>query len=135
MMATTASYGRELWSATESAASSLGDFDADGDADGGDFLAWQRGFGTTTGAIATLGDSDGDGDVDTSDVIRWARSFGDHPAMATSVRDNTASNATAESMAQLAAAVDFYFGSEGDGEFFTQSIGTRRTRRGVGVGR
>jgi hypothetical protein len=54
-----------------------GDFDADGDKDGADFLAWQRGFGAT-GAAATRanGNADGDADVDGADLAVWRSSFG-----------------------------------------------------------
>jgi len=53
-----------------------GDFDADGDADGADFLAWQRGFGALSGAVLTNGDSDFDGDVDNQDLGTWQQQFG-----------------------------------------------------------
>ncbi|MBA3482328.1 MAG: lamin tail domain-containing protein, partial [Pirellulales bacterium] len=54
-----------------------GDFDGDGDADGSDFLRWQRGLGTPalTGS-ATVGDADGDRDVDGSDLVLWRINFG-----------------------------------------------------------
>jgi len=44
------------------------DFDEDGDTDGVDFFAWQRGFGTLINATHADGDADGDGDVDTDDL-------------------------------------------------------------------
>jgi hypothetical protein len=46
--------------------SSPGDFDADGDVDGGDFLVWQRGFGTT---------------YDAADLADWKANFGTAPAI------------------------------------------------------
>jgi GH25 family lysozyme M1 (1,4-beta-N-acetylmuramidase) len=54
-----------------------GDFDQDGDADGADFLAWQRGVGKT-GAAATFasGNADGDSDVDAEDLSVWKSQFG-----------------------------------------------------------
>lgn len=52
------------------------DFDDDGDADGSDFLAWQRGFGTASGATGADGDADGDGDVDADDLKRWKERYG-----------------------------------------------------------
>jgi hypothetical protein len=53
------------------------DFDEDGDIDGRDFLAWQRGYGTPA-LLATKsdGDSDGDGDVDGVDLAEWQESYG-----------------------------------------------------------
>lgn len=55
---------------------STADFDADGDIDGSDFLAWQTGFGTATDASLAQGDSDGDGDVDAEDFQTWATQYG-----------------------------------------------------------
>jgi hypothetical protein len=51
------------------------DFDADGDVDGGDFLAWQLGLGMTTGATRADGDADRDGDVDGADLVVWRAGF------------------------------------------------------------
>jgi len=47
------------------------DFDTDGDTDGADFLAWQRGYGTTSNATKAQGDADNDGDVDGDDLRVW----------------------------------------------------------------
>jgi hypothetical protein len=58
-----------------------GDFNADGDVDGLDFLAWQRGLGTT-GALAGDGDADGDHDVDADDLNVWVDHFGQPPILA-----------------------------------------------------
>jgi hypothetical protein len=52
------------------------DFDEDGDGDGVDLLAWQRGFGIPSGATTADGDADGDGDVDEDDLDVWERHFG-----------------------------------------------------------
>jgi hypothetical protein len=51
------------------------DFDGDGDVDGGDFLAWQRGLGKPVGAMHAEGDADRDGDVDAADLTHWRSSF------------------------------------------------------------
>jgi len=52
------------------------DFDSDGDADGGDFLAWQRGNGLATGATKEQGDANGDGAVNADDLALWKSQFG-----------------------------------------------------------
>jgi hypothetical protein len=49
------------------------DSDGDGDVDGADFLAWQRGVGTTPPAA---GDADGNGVVDACDLAIWKQEFG-----------------------------------------------------------
>ncbi len=48
-------------------AGAAGDFDTDGDVDGADFLAWQRGFSTT---------------YDANDLTDWQTSYGQTPAVA-----------------------------------------------------
>lgn len=58
------------------------DFDEDGDVDGADFLAWQRGFGTTP---PTAGDADGNGVVDASDLAIWKQEFGTGVSAGTSL--------------------------------------------------
>lgn len=56
---------------------SSADFDTDGDIDGADFLAWQRGFGTPMpDATKADGDADNDTDVDSDDLAVWSGSFG-----------------------------------------------------------
>jgi hypothetical protein len=62
------------------------DFDDDGDVDGGDYLSWQRGLGTTIGATQTEGDADRDGDVDATDLTHWSFAFA---APAVSVGETT----------------------------------------------
>ncbi len=52
------------------------DFDEDGDVDGRDFLAWQRGTGTAIGATHSQGDADRDGDVDAADLAIWSEEYG-----------------------------------------------------------
>lgn len=49
------------------------DFDQDGDVDGADFLAWQRGFGN--GTTFAEGDANGDGAVDAEDLSIWRSQF------------------------------------------------------------
>jgi hypothetical protein len=52
------------------------DFDEEGDVDGADFLAWQRGLGINGGATLAQGDANYDGTVDDLDLIVWQQQFG-----------------------------------------------------------
>jgi hypothetical protein len=58
------------------------DFDGDGDIDGRDFLAWQRGFGLTIGALPEQGDANGDGAVNAADLGFWSSQYGSEPLSA-----------------------------------------------------
>ena len=51
------------------------DFDSDGDVDGADFLAWQRGFGATSDATPQQGDANADFQVDAEDFAIWQAGF------------------------------------------------------------
>jgi hypothetical protein len=59
-----------------------GDFDLDGDVDGADFLAWQRGFGITGTATVAQGDADGNHSVDGADLAIWRQNFGSGASVA-----------------------------------------------------
>ncbi len=59
-----------------------GDFDADDDVDGADFLAWQRGLGIATGATRAQGDSNQDGAVNSADLAVWSSQYGTMMAVA-----------------------------------------------------
>ncbi len=53
------------------------DFDQDSDADGFDFLSWQRGFGTLApNANKTDGDANNVTAVDGADLTLWQGQFG-----------------------------------------------------------
>jgi hypothetical protein len=67
------------------AVAETGDFDADGDVDGADFLRWQRGVGAATGATRGQGDSNGDGDVDAADLGAWKGQFASATAVVSGV--------------------------------------------------
>lgn len=60
------------------------DFDNDGDVDGRDFLAWQRGFGATSGATPDDGDANGDGAVNEADLQIWSSQYGSGASQAAS---------------------------------------------------
>lgn len=61
------------------AAADTGDFDADGDADGQDFLVWQLGLGLENGATRGDGDANGDFAVDAADLEIWQSQFVEAP--------------------------------------------------------
>ncbi|MCC7084490.1 MAG: hypothetical protein IT427_05740, partial [Pirellulales bacterium] len=65
----------ELYTTGEVTLLAPGDFDADGDVDGADFVAWQTHFPTLSGATLADGDGDGDGDVDGADFVLWQTHF------------------------------------------------------------
>lgn len=82
--------GRIDIGAFEVESSPSADFDADGDIDGSDFLAWQRGFGNSN-PLPSDGDADEDSDVDAADLAIWQSQFGQAtiPATATVTSEPT----------------------------------------------
>jgi subtilisin family serine protease/Tol biopolymer transport system component len=56
-----------------------GDYDADGDADGADFLRWQRTLGAPAVPIGSGADGDRSGVVDPADLSVWRTSFNGVP--------------------------------------------------------
>jgi hypothetical protein len=71
--------------------SSSGDYDADGDVDGSDFLEWQRTLGATGEDLPA--DGSRNGVVDAADLALWQQNFGqggDPPAPALSTPEPTA---------------------------------------------
>jgi hypothetical protein len=93
------------------------DFDEDGDVDGRDFLAWQRGFGTPAPtAVKADGDSDNDTDVDGADLLVWQEQYGEEELSAVSNEGSDPGDATPGRVI-----VDNFF----------QTAGTRETRYGL----
>ncbi len=64
------------WEVPEQLLGLPADLDVSGTVDGGDFLAWQRGFGQSDGGLNQLGDATGEGTVDDFDLWLWQRNFG-----------------------------------------------------------
>ncbi|QDT00720.1 FG-GAP-like repeat-containing protein [Adhaeretor mobilis] len=60
----------------ENIAPDAGDFDSNETIDGFDFLAWQRGHGTSDNATREQGDADADGDVEADDLNDWRGTYG-----------------------------------------------------------
>ena len=60
------------------------DFDVDGDVDGDDLLAWQDGFGITSGALKSQGDANADGIVNADDLTVWESQYSTVPPGAAS---------------------------------------------------
>jgi lysozyme len=51
------------------------DFDSDGDVDGKDYLAWQRGYGLASGATRAKGDANYNGAVTNVDLAIWQSQY------------------------------------------------------------
>jgi hypothetical protein len=64
-----------------------GDYDADGDVDGNDFLVWQRALGSTTNLAA---DGSKNGVVDGADLAVWRGSFPSAAGQAAAVPETSA---------------------------------------------
>jgi len=63
--------------AVDTTLATLGDYDRDQDVDGADFLAWQRGFGSTATPVGSGADGDLSGDVGSGDLAVWENHFGE----------------------------------------------------------
>ena len=78
------------------------DFNADGQVDGADFLAWQQGFGIAAGALPSQGDADGNGAVDAADLAAWQGQYGAViPPVAVVPEPSAAALATLAALAML----------------------------------
>ena len=87
-------FGRiDALAAADTALSTLGDYDRDHDVDGSDFLAWQRGFGSTASPVGSGADGDLNGMVDSGDLSVWESHYGE-TIPAPLVAASTASNST-----------------------------------------
>ncbi|MCH7751526.1 MAG: S8 family serine peptidase, partial [Planctomycetes bacterium] len=72
------------------------DFNEDGEINGFDFLAWQRGFGMTVNATAGDGDSNSDGAVDNADLADWEAEYGTGSSSAAATATVTATVQTGD---------------------------------------
>jgi hypothetical protein len=70
------SVGLAIGSIPPAPTSPPGDYDVDGDVDGGDFLNWQRQLGSTV-PTGTGADGSDNGMVDAADLQVWKEAFGD----------------------------------------------------------
>ncbi|BBO35326.1 ELWxxDGT repeat protein [Lacipirellula parvula] len=84
VVATTESTNSELWVADLTPPLS-GDYDGNGRVDGGDFLAWQRGFGGSATPAGSGADGDVNGTVGAGDLAVWKEHFGAGVAQTASV--------------------------------------------------
>jgi hypothetical protein len=93
-----------------------GDFDEDGDADGNDFLTWQRALGTRNWAV----DGNVDGVIDASDLDVWTSQFmptaGAAAVSTSSKRQPTPTPPSASQVSSTTAIADAVFAS---GDFTT----------------
>lgn len=81
----------------------IADFDSDGDVDGSDFLAWQRGFSKPSNVSLTDGDANGNGSVGANDLQIWTTQYGQPVALQASLlatsSASTESTSTTEPLA------------------------------------
>ena len=90
--------------AFESGATSA-DFDSDGDVDGSDFLAWQRGFGGAP-VFHADGDANVNGAVDAADLTVWQDTYGTSPSPLAAASASNEPSAVAGPLAEAVAATD-----------------------------
>jgi hypothetical protein len=78
------------------------DFDSDGDVDGRDFLAWQRGYGTPVpDAIKSDGDADDDTDVDGHDLAIWQNQYSAAEELVATMRADSSPSPTSSAILGL----------------------------------
>jgi predicted outer membrane repeat protein len=78
------------------------DFDGDGDVDGRDFLAWQRGYGIPApDAIKSDGDADDDTDVDGHDLTIWQNQYSAAEELAATQRAGTSPSPLSSALAGM----------------------------------
>ena len=87
------SYDLAVWRAS-SGFDAAGDADGDRDADGADYLIWQRNLGafTNNSPARSAADFDADGDVDGADFLTWQRGVGIEAQNATRRRGDSNNN-------------------------------------------
>lgn len=88
-------------SAVDATFSVSGDYNRDRDADGFDFLTWQRNFGSDADPVGSGADGDLSGDVGSGDLAVWESNYGDTiptPLAAASTAAESAAEITAEEL-------------------------------------
>lgn len=71
-------FGRiDALAAADTTLATLGDYDRDHDVDGSDFLAWQRGFGSTASPVGSGADGDLSGMIGSGDLSVWESHYGE----------------------------------------------------------
>jgi hypothetical protein len=80
---------------------SNGDYDGDGNVDGRDFLAWQRGFGSAAVPPGSGADGDGSGTVDGNDLNVWQESYAALPVSVVATTADTGEDAILPGVIQL----------------------------------
>lgn len=81
------------------------DFNEDGDVDGADFLALQRGLGIQTNALPGNGDANSDGAVSAEDLSMWLQGFSGGTVALAAVQSSD-DESDGENVPPLAAAID-----------------------------
>jgi ELWxxDGT repeat protein len=92
-------HGAELWVlGPDTELVARGDYDQDGDADGADFLKWQRNVGSRDATV----DGDGSGEIDGGDLQVWEENFGEFGEEAAAVSVLALNDAEDDSAATIA---------------------------------
>ena len=119
-------FGREVWFIKpDPMAASRGDYDDDGDADGADFLLWQRQLGTLVETAGSGADGDGNGSVGAGDLEIWKQKFGE-PMEDVAFLEATPDDAALNAISQERAALDAIYAAGDFTQLFSPAIAVKR---------